>query len=482
MSLYRKYIITATAVILLVPGFFSWILFKINSEHIYSADRQRVELIAEIIKNGLRDVMLEGGGEKEFQRFLDHGVAKDVETVRLFSEEGAILNSTVPDETGKSADEKYMKMFRSLQGASFFTYEHDGSRACSGVVAISNDLSCRKCHSGSEKISVFLGFEISAGTVDRTLSHLKKVIVLVYFTGAILSLVPVLLAGRYLVKRPVDVSLHLPKDIEKKALTSKMSPGSTGEMGEVCADINRRAAEPERYRDERQNFRGDRDGHREKMASIGEAAAIFAHEIKNPLAGISGALQVMAEDIPDGSPRKQICREMLDEIERLDTAVKDLLAYAKTPEPHLIPTDINAMIERACTVDRSAAGSSHVEIKTVLEAVPEAMIDQEQMGKVFVNMIRNAISRMPGGGTLTVTTEYRKDRGEIEIAFLDTGREIPEEKIRDVFVPFFSTKQLGTGLKMAISRNIVESHKGRMKVVNRTGAVCSFSIIIPCKG
>ncbi len=432
MSHFRKYIITATAVILLVPGIFSWILFKINSEHIYSADRQRVELVAEIIKNGLKDVMFEGGGVEEFQRFLDQVAAKDVETVRLYSEEGAILNSTVPDETGKSADEKYMKMFRSLQGASLFTYEHDVSRSYSGVVVINNDLSCRKCHSGSEKISVFLGFEISAGTVDRTLSHLKKVMVLIYFIGAVLFLVPVYLIGRYLRKKPLDAD--------------------------------------------------SRDGHMEKMASIGEAVAIFAHGIKNPLAGISGALQVMAEEIPEGSPRKQICHEMMDEIERLDTAVKDLLAYGKTTEPHLILTDINAMIERACIADRSAAGEVNVEIKTVLEAVPEVMIDQEQMGKVFVNMIRNAISRMPGGGTLTVTTQYRKDRGEIEIAFLDTGREIPEEKIRDVFEPFFSTKQLGTGLKMALSRNIVESHKGRMKVVNRAGVGCSFNIIIPCKG
>jgi signal transduction histidine kinase len=482
MSLYRKYIITATAIILLVPGIFSWILFKINSEHIYSADRQRVELIAEIIKNGLRDIMLEGGGEKEFQRFLERVAAKDVKTVRLFSEEGAILNSTVPDETGKSADEKYMKMFRSLQGASFFTYEHDGSRAYSGVVAISNDLSCRECHSGSEKSSVFLGFEISAGTLDRTLSHLKKVIVLVYFAGAILFLVSILLTGRYLIKRPLDVLLHLLGEIEKGVVTPGMSPRRKDEVGEISEGISRLAAELGRCRDEGQKFRGDRELHREKMASIGEAVAIFAHEIKNPLAGVSGALQVMAEDFPDGSPRRQICREMLDEIERLDAAVKDLLAYAKTPEPHLIPTDINAMIERACTIDRSAAGSSHVEIKTILEAVPEAMIDQEQMGKVFVNMIRNAISRMPGGGTLTVTTQYREDEGEMEIAFLDTGREIPEEKIRDVFEPFFSAKQLGTGLKMAISRNIVESHKGRMKAVNKAGAGCSFSIIMPCKG
>jgi signal transduction histidine kinase len=228
--------------------------------------------------------------------------------------------------------------------------------------------------------------------------------------------------------------------------------------------------------------RDGRDSHKEKMAAIGEAALIVAHGIKNSLAGISGAVQVVAEDIPDGSPRKQICREMLDEIARLDTAVKELLAYAKTPEPHLILTDINAMIEIASTVEVPGARSSGVKIETVLEAVPEAMIDQEQMGKVFVNMIRNAINRMPGGGTLTMTTKYRKDRGEIEIALLDTGREIPEEKIRDVFEPFFSAKQLGTGLKLAISRNIVESHKGRMKAANKAGGGCSFSIIIPCRG
>ncbi|MDH4231584.1 MAG: ATP-binding protein [Nitrospirota bacterium] len=482
MSLYRKYFFPTAAVMLLVPGIFSWILFKFNSEHIYAADRQRVELIAEIVKNGMRDVMLEGGGEKEFQRFLDRIAARDVQAVRLFSEEGKILNSTAPGERGKRADERYLKMFRSLQGQSFFTHEHDGSGAYSGVASISDDLSCRKCHSGSEKISVILGFEISSDTVDRSLSRLKTLAVCFYFIGALLFLVPFFLTGRYLVKRPLDALLHFLRDAGKGGTPSKMSPGGTGQMGEVYEGINRLAAELGRCRDEIQQLRGDGAGREEKMASIGEVTAIFAHEIKNPLAGISGALQVMAEDIPDDSPRRQICREMLDEIERLDTGVKDLLAYAKTPEPHLILTDINAMIERACTAERPGAGSSDVEIKTVLEAVPEAMIDQEQMGKVFMSMIRNAIDRMPGGGTLTVTTQYRKDRGEIEIAFLDTGREIPEEKIRDVFRPFFSTKQLGKGLKMAINRNIIENHKGTMKAMNRAGAGSAFSIIIPRKG
>lgn len=228
--------------------------------------------------------------------------------------------------------------------------------------------------------------------------------------------------------------------------------------------------------------RSNRDGHMEKMAAIGEAAAIFAHEIKNSLAGISGALQVLEEDIPNDSPRREIFREILDEIGGLDAAVKDLLAFAKTPEPHLIPTDINAMIERACDAEISAAGSFGVEIKTEFGAVPEAMIDQEQMGKVFAIMVRNAIGRMPGGGSLTVTTQYRKDRSEMEIAFLDTGGKIPEEKIADVFEPFFSARQLGAGLKMALSRNIIEGHKGRMTVVNRTGAGCSFNIFLPCKG
>ena len=482
MSLYQKYILAVASVMLFVLGFFSWTLYEISKGQIYSADRQRVEIIAEIIKNGLKAIMLEGRGGKEFQKFLDVVIAEDIKAVRIFSENGTVFNSTIPGETGKRVDEKYMKMYRSHEDASVFMHEKDGSGIYSSIFIIKNDWPCQKCHGGWDKIRGILGVEVSTDKVGRSLSNVKTLLVRSYFMAASLFLAAIVLAGRYLIKKPVDVLLHSLKNIVKGDLTSKIPAGSKDEIGEISTGINTLVEELEGRRKEILKYSSDKDRYVERMVSLGEVATTVAHEIKNPLAGISGAIQVMAEDFPEDSPRKEICGEILDEIERLDNAVKDMLAYARTPEPHLILTDINAIIERVCRVTRLNAKRSDVEIKTVCEAVPEIMADPEQMEMVIMNMVRNSLNLMPEGGTLKVTTNYRKDKGEIEIVFSDTGRGIPEEKLKDVLKPFFSSQQLGTGLKLALCRNIVENHKGRIEAVSKLGLGSTFSIIIPSKG
>ncbi len=144
MNLYRKHILVVASVMMVAFGVFSWLLYEINKEQIYNASKQRVELITEIIKNGLKIMMLEGSGGKEFQKFLDVVMAEDIKAVRIFSENGTIFNSTIPGETGKRVDEKYMKMymgaasFASREGASIFAHEEDGARVYSSIFIIKN--------------------------------------------------------------------------------------------------------------------------------------------------------------------------------------------------------------------------------------------------------------------------------------------------------------------------------------------------------
>jgi signal transduction histidine kinase len=349
----------------------------------------------------------------------------------------------------------------------------------SSIFVIKNDWPCQKCHGGWEKIRGILGVEVSTDAVGRSLSRIKTLLLWSYLAGAVLVLASLSLLGRYFVKKPVNVLLRLLKDIEKGDLASKIPVNSKDEIGQISSSMNTIAAELGRCKDEIRTFGIEKDKYVEKMVSLGEAAATVAHEIKNPLAGISGALQVIAEDIPAENPGKVICSDILKEIERLDNAVKDMLAYAKTPEPHLILTDINAIIERVCRVITMLEQRADVEIKTLLDALPEVMVDPEQLEVAFMNVTRNSMFLMPEGGVLTVTTRRREDAREIEIAFSDTGGGMPEETLGDVFKPFFSTRQLGTGLKMAISKNIIENHKGRIEVKSKTGIGSTFSIIIP---
>lgn len=221
--------------------------------------------------------------------------------------------------------------------------------------------------------------------------------------------------------------------------------------------------------------------HMEKMASIGEVAATVAHEIKNPLAGISGALQVLAEEYPESSPRREIADDVLREIDRLDKSIKDLLSFARPPELHLILADIHAIIDKVTHALKAPAAERGVMICTKYGSVPEVPADPDQMEKALLNLGTHAIYAMGRGGTLTIATALREDTGEAEVLFSDTAGDIGEDRLRHIFKPTFSSRNLGAGFRLAISRNIIESHKGKIAAEPVPGVGTVFRVRIPLK-
>jgi signal transduction histidine kinase len=221
----------------------------------------------------------------------------------------------------------------------------------------------------------------------------------------------------------------------------------------------------------------------EKMVNIGELAAVIAHEIKNPLAGISGAIQVFSEDFPPEDPRKEIITDILSEIERLDKAVRDLLSFARPPEPHLIKTPVENVIDRCMRLVGGQAKKQGVEVNLIsLEDPVDVDIDPEQMQQVFLNLMMNALHSMPTGGTLTVAVHVSRDEGHVDVTFSDTGQGVRAEDIANIFKPFYTTKQTGTGLGLAISKNVVEKHGGRIHVESTLGSGSLFRIRLPIEG
>ena len=199
-----------------------------------------------------------------------------------------------------------------------------------------------------------------------------------------------------------------------------------------------------------------------RLAAIGEVAASVAHEVRNPLAGISGAVEILRDDLPPDSPRREVIREVLTAIRRLDERVRDLLIYSRTVtmaiEPvspaELIRSTLALLSEEPLMRDLTL----HVDAGTDLGAHP---MDRGQMQEVLVNLIRNAADAMHGHGDLFI--EARRDRaGEMMLAIEDTGPGVPEEKMEEIFRPFMTTRPQGTGLGLAISRRTLEAHGGSL--------------------
>jgi len=232
---------------------------------------------------------------------------------------------------------------------------------------------------------------------------------------------------------------------------------------------------------------------RDRLAALGQMAAGLAHEIKNPLGSIKGAAQFLI-DSPDPVPdaARDFLEIILEEVDRLDRVVSSALDYARPPKGDSIPLDANAVVRRTMQILGPTATSA-VELELDLaESLPRVRIDAEQLRQVLMNLVHNGIHAMGGRGTLTIATRERRGRligwdtaglgvarSWIEIAVTDTGQGISPTILKNLFVPFFTTKARGTGLGLAISQRIVQAAGGVIEVHSREGAGSTFRIVLP---
>ncbi|GAB4489308.1 MAG: ATP-binding protein [Thermodesulfovibrionales bacterium] len=476
----KRFVLLVSAIVLAVLGAAHWWTYEEGKKLLSASDEHRVSLLAEVIRNGLRAIMLEGRGT-EFQRFIDSIIAEDIEAVRIFSENGVVLNSTIAREVGTRVDPKHIAAFRDSRQP-FFMHSLNGRDVYSTFFIINNEWPCQKCHGSWGKIRGILDLEIATREVSRGVAELRSKVAMsfVLSSAALIGLIG--LVYRKTVRDPLAAAAAGIRGLLPNRQSRVMKNGQDA-AGLFAADLLGLARELESTRGRLEQCRADITLQEEKMASLGEVAAAVAHEIKNPLAGISGALQVMAEDIPQDDPRKMICNEIQQEISRLDEAVKDFLLYARPPEPSLIPTDIHAIIEKVRERIILPAARADIRIETALTAAaPLALIDPDQIERVFYSIAMHGINAMPNGGVLTMSTANSHDSQELEIVLSDTGAGIPASRLDHVFKPFFSTRHLAGGLRLAICKAIVEKHGGTIGVRSAQDRGTSFLISLPAKG
>lgn len=214
----------------------------------------------------------------------------------------------------------------------------------------------------------------------------------------------------------------------------------------------------------------------QSLAAVGEMAATVAHEIKNPLAGISGAIQVLAEGLPRNDGRREVVGEILDQVRRLDTTVRDLLNFARPITPRLQEIDLRESIS---SVWRMLAPQSEAkEIRFAVEGDADAHLsgDPQLLRQVWVNLFQNSIEAMSKGGELRVRVEAGKT---VRLEIRDTGSGIDPGTVDKIWRPFFTTKTRGTGLGLPIVKKIIEAHGGRIWCESEPKKRTSFFMEIP---
>jgi hypothetical protein len=477
ISLKWKYVIATLVILLFIIGLFSLYNLKYQEKIIKNDDKERVKLITEIIKNGLITIMLEGRG-KDFQKFLESLVAEDIEEVRIFDPSNSIIvASSVPREIGNKIYNEDILKYKTQTKPEVFSHKRGQKLVYSMLVPIYNDRPCQRCHGKDHKIRGVLDVEIST---IKTVSKIKTLRVRM----AIFSLLTFLALGgaltvvtNILVTKPVEAMIKTMKKVEEGDLSVRVDEQRGDEIGRLAASFNSMVKELQRAHKEIQRCHLEEMKRVERMANLGELAAAVAHEIKNPLAGISGAIQVIAEEFRDDDSKREIVSDILSEIERLDKTVRDLLIFAKPTSPKKISVDISSVIERSVGLARAKAEKQNVKIVVNPSSDAIIRIDPEQIAQVLLNIMLNAIHAMPEGGSLIIN-HYKEDDNLI-IDIKDTGHGIPPDKLQNIFKPFYTTKHTGTGLGLSISKNIVEAHGGEIEVFSEPGIGTTFRIKIP---
>lgn len=216
----------------------------------------------------------------------------------------------------------------------------------------------------------------------------------------------------------------------------------------------------------------------ERLTVLGEVAAGLAHEIRTPLAGVKGALEIIAGRAADRSPEAEFAGLGTKELGRLDRLVTDFLAYARPRNPEMREATLGELIDRAAALLRSKVQSRGVALDIERAARPPTVrIDPDQMQQVFINVLSNAIEASPPGGRVVVRERSLPPWSVIEV--IDEGPGIPMEDLTRVFEPFFTTKEKGTGLGLAISSRIVAAHGGRLEAVRNDRAGTTLRIRLP---
>jgi two-component system sporulation sensor kinase A len=213
----------------------------------------------------------------------------------------------------------------------------------------------------------------------------------------------------------------------------------------------------------------------EKLAVAGELAAGIGHEIRNPLTTLKGFLQLLPRQREKLEDFLDVMRQELD---RIDSICSELLLLAKPQAVTYRDEDVNALVAEVTSLLRPQAGLCNVTIGTRLEDCPSIVrCDKNQVKQVFINLLKNAIESMPDGGTADVLV--RNEGGDAIVRIEDRGVGIPEERLKKIGEPFYSTKDKGTGLGMLVSYKIVEAHRGRIRIDSSVNAGTKVEVTFP---
>jgi signal transduction histidine kinase len=307
----------------------------------------------------------------------------------------------------------------------------------------------------------------------------RHIIISVATGGAIVIFTAIVMVLAVSFRRPM---LELQEKIARVSLgdlnVSVDFANRNDEIGDLGRDFNEMVAQLKANREEIQRLHHTQMSRAEHFATLGELAAGLAHEIRNPLAGIAGVIEIVSRDLPPESAARSVIKDAKEEAVQINRILTDLLETARPKPPQFQLKDLGGTVEHAVMFARQQAITKGIRIELDKgEQLPAVEHDPNQLNQVLLNLLLNAIQAMDKSGNIFVS--LRRDKDAVLITVADQGKGIAPEVLPNIFRPFFTTKGHGTGLGLSLARRIVEAHGGTINVRSEVGKGTQFTLRLP---
>lgn len=461
-------------------GIFTLINVRREQIHLIESDQETANLLLATIEKSIFTAM-QNGDSRQVQQILEViGKGHRLLNLRIFHPDGTILRSANPEEIGRPVNPADYTVFKEdrLEGR----FRVNGREALSVIRPILTDERCYLCHGVGRRVVGVLNMNFDLTETIQLLHESANV-----SFSSMLILISIFSFGvtfillRF-VRQPIQEMAAKMAKVENGDLTVRLAPRNRDEIGQLMGSFNSMVDNLEQTKIELEKYHYQQMERADRLAAVGEMSTGIAHEIKNPLAGISGAISVLADDYEVNDPRREIVNKVLEQITRLDKTATDLLAFGKPGTPEFSYVDINELLRKTLFFVAQHPEARNVERTLELtRELPPVWVDIKQIQQVFFNIIINAIQAMPEGGLLTLTTDLVKHNGSdfVQVMISDTGKGIAPEVLEKIFIPFFTTKTQGTGLGLPICRQLIEHNHGSIDVESELDHGTTFSILLP---
>jgi len=307
----------------------------------------------------------------------------------------------------------------------------------------------------------------------------RDALLLLAGTGAVIVCGVSISVLAYLIQRPMVELQQKMAVISSGNLDVAVSfSKSNDEIGDLGRKFNHMVKQLRESRLEIETMHRTQMSRAEHLATLGELATGLAHEIRNPLAGIAGVIDIIGRDLPVSSPARAMVKDVRLEINQINRILTDLLETARPHPPRMMRSNLNTTVEHAVMLARQQVLSQPIKIE-LLQApdLPDVEHDSDQIHQVVLNLLLNAVQAIDGSGEVTVTIGSQDDNAVVTVS--DTGRGMTEQQQSQIFRPFYTTRSNGTGLGLSLVHRIVEEHDGHIEVTSELGRGSTFTIQLP---